>query len=96
MRRAAKVDMNHAEIVAALRASGCSVLDLSRHGSGCPDVLVYAPRLSAYCLVEIKAPGKRKNLTPKQVEFHQNWRGPVVVVDSVEEALKTFAAGTLR
>lgn len=92
MRRAAKVDSNHAEIVAALRAAGCSILDLSRHGSGCPDILVYAPRLHAYCLVEIKAPGKRKRLTEKQIEFHNLWRGPVVVVDSVDEALGLFAS----
>ena len=94
MRRAAKVDASQPAIVEALRKAGCSVLDLSRHGSGVPDVLVYAPRLCAYCLVEIKAAGKRKNLTPKQVEFHKNWRGPVVVVESVDEALQLFAYRT--
>ena|ERR1041385_8940408 len=92
VRRAARVDVNHGEIVGALREVGCSVLDLSRHGSGCPDILVYVPRLCAYVLVEIKAPGKRTRLTPKQKEFHANWRGPVIVVESVEEALNLFGA----
>lgn len=91
MRRAARKDANHKDIADALTRAGCSVLDLSRHGSGCPDVLVYSPRLHAYCLVEIKVPGKKQDLTPKQIEFHQRWRGPVVVVESVDEALKLFA-----
>lgn len=92
MRRAARVDVNQADIVDALRAIGCSVLDLSRLGNGTPDVLVYVPKLCAYTLVEIKAPGKRDNLTPKQKDFHATWRGPVIVVESVAEALKLFGA----
>lgn len=93
MRRAARTDANHAEVVGALRKIGCSVLDLSKHGQGVPDILVYVPRLCAYCLVEIKdgakAPSKRR-LTDAQVKFHSEWRGPVMVVESVGEALKLF------
>ena len=95
MRRAARQDANHADVVGALRAIGCSVLDLSRHGNGCPDILVYVPKLHAYVLVEIKdgskPPSKRK-LTPDQEKFHREWRGPVVVVESVDEALRLFGA----
>jgi hypothetical protein len=43
VRRAAKVDANHGEIVKALRSAGCGVLDLSAVGNGCPDLLVHAP-----------------------------------------------------
>jgi hypothetical protein len=89
MRRAAKVDSNHAEIVKTLRQVGCTVLDLSRVGQGCPDTLVaYGNR---NVLMEIKRE-KRKGqsegtLTPDQEEFFQMWRGPACVVHSPEEAL---------
>jgi hypothetical protein len=93
VRRAARVDANHGAIVSALRKVGCSVLDLSRLAHGTPDVLIYSPRMCAYVLVEIKdgakAPSKRK-LTEAQIKFHNEWRGPVVVVESVDEALALF------
>jgi len=81
VRRRARVDRNHAEIVKALRAAGRRVLDLSRVGQGCPDILVAWG--GGLILMEIKAPGGR--LTPQQVAFAQQWR--VVVVHSVAEAL---------
>ena len=40
MKRAAKVDDNQSEIVAALRKVGCTVLILSSVGRGCPDIAV--------------------------------------------------------
>jgi hypothetical protein len=91
MRRAAKVDANHAEIAKALRSAGCGVLDLSAVGNGCPDLLVHAPtHPHAVALIEVKdgkkSPSKRK-LTPAQQEFHATWRGPIAVVTNVAEAL---------
>jgi hypothetical protein len=89
MRRAAKVDSNHAEIVHDLREMGCTVLDLSRVGHGCPDTLVAYGNKNL--LMEIKRE-KRKGqsggvLTPDQELFFQMWRGPACVVHSTEEAL---------
>jgi len=92
MRRAAKVDGNHAELAALARQMGCSVLDLSRVGSGCPDLLLGIATASGRknLLVEVKdssqPPSKRK-LTPDQVEFHKTWRGPVAVVESADELI---------
>ncbi len=40
MRRAANVDRNQPEIVAALRAAGATVEYLHAVGGGCPDLLV--------------------------------------------------------
>ena len=40
MRRAAKIDANHGDIVEALRGIGCSVLSLAPLGKGAPDLLV--------------------------------------------------------
>lgn len=91
MRRAAKVDANHAEIVKALRGVGCGVLDLSGVGNGCPDLLVHAPTWPhAVALIEVKdcnKPPSARKLTPAQEKFHRAWKGPLHVVTSPAEAL---------
>lgn len=81
MRRAARVDANHAEIVSALRKCGFQVLDLSRVGGGCPDLLVC--RAGKIRLVEVKAPKGR--MTPEQLAFVALW--PVCVVRSVSDVV---------
>lgn len=80
MRRAARVDANHAEIVAALRDRGCLVQSLAALGHGVPDLLVeHAGKLF---LVEVKAP--RGKSTADQVRWQaQGW--PVTVLRSVED-----------
>jgi hypothetical protein len=86
--RARRVDSNHSQIISIFRRCGFSVLDLSRVGCGCPDLLVAkAGRLQ---LVEIKDGAKsasRRKLTPDQVRFHESWRSSLVICNSVEEAL---------
>lgn len=93
IRRAAKKDANHPEIVRGLRKAGCSVLDLGAVGNGCPDLLVM--RGGVMVLMEIKdgakIPSKQK-LTPDQVKFHAEWGACVVVVKSLEEALSAIAS----
>lgn len=93
MRRAARVDGSHAEIAQALRDAGCGVLDLSRVAGGCPDLLACGPTHPfANVLLEVKNPAQPPNkqkLTPAQVKFHANWKGPKFVVKTVAEA---FAA----
>jgi hypothetical protein len=81
MRRAARVDANHAEIVAAFRACGCQVLDLSRVGGGCPDLLVSSRGGRCLFLVEVKDGAKspsRRKLTPLEAEFHTLWTVHIV------------------
>ena len=90
MRRAAKVDDNQREIVAALRACGATVRDLSRVGEGCPDLLVGFRGRNL--LIEVKRPkakGQRAGTTtPAQDTFLGEWRGHAVVVWTVDEALR--------
>lgn len=89
MRRAAKVDANHAEIVEALRRIGCSVASLAMVGAGYPDLLVAVDR-SRTLLLEVKDGKKRpsaRKLTPDEERFFQEWSGEVYVVTSVEEAV---------
>jgi len=93
MRRAAKVDHNHATIVQALRQVGATVQSLAAVGQGCPDLLV--ARGGTNYLLEIKNPAQRpsdQRLTPDEQQWHQVWRGHVVVVRTVDEALKAVGA----
>ncbi len=86
----AQADINHSDIVKILQRVGCSVLDLSHVGGGCPDLLV--ARNNRNVLIEVKRPkakGQREGtLTPQQKEFMCKWRGPVHVVQTEEEALR--------
>lgn len=92
MRRAAKKDANHPEIVKGLRQAGCQVLDLGAVGEGCPDLLV--KRAGRLLLMEVKdgkKPPSKQRLTPDQVVFHHLWGDSVVVVTSLDEALQAIA-----
>lgn len=93
MRRAAKVDRNHGEIVKALRAAGAGVCDLSAVGSGCPDLL--ASYRGQWFLLEVKdgkKPPSKRQLTPDQQAWHALHRAPVAVVKDVDEALAAIGA----
>lgn len=90
MRRAARKDANHNEICDALRAVGCSVLDLSRLGCDAPDCLVGNGETNT--LLEIKT--TKGKLSPGQETFFQTWQGPKAVVRSIDEALA--AVGVLK
>lgn len=91
MRRAAKRDGNHAEIVKALRSAGCGVVDLAAVGAGVPDLVVCAPAHPfRTCLMEVKdgsKPPSARRLTADQERFHAAWRGEIAVVTCVAEAL---------
>lgn len=85
MRRNAKVDRNHADIVAALRKVGVSVQSLAQIGRGCPDLLCsYRGRMT---LLEVKVPGE--TLNPLQVSWFATWDAfaPVYVVETIDDAL---------
>jgi hypothetical protein len=93
VRRAAKVDANHGQVVSALEAAGAKVQSLAELGRGVPDLLVrYGERLF---LLEVKdgnkSPSKR-DLTPDQVEWIKQWGGGVHVVLSPDDALKAIGA----
>lgn len=84
MRRAAKVDANHGEIVAEFRRLGASVVDLSRVGGGVPDLCIGIAKETA--LVEVKRDAKAK-FTQDQIDFMTWWNGrPVYRVNCIEDA----------
>ena len=71
----------------ALRQVGCQILDLSRIGQGCPDILV-CWRGDLY-LLEIKT--RTGRLRDAQVRFAAYW--PVKVVRTVQEAYRAIGLG---
>lgn len=76
MRRAASVDDNQKQVVAAFRKFGCSVQILSDVGKGVPDLMVGHSGVNH--LVEIKdgaKPASKRKLTPDQQEWHRLWKG---------------------
>lgn len=97
MRRAARVDANQALIVGGLRACGASVQILSAVGQGCPDILVGFRGRNL--LMEVKdgsKPPSDRKLTKDQIEWHAAWRGHVVVVENVEQAIAALVSGDVR
>ena len=84
---AKRTDQNQADIVAALRAVGASVLNLYLVGSGCPDLLV-GYQGQDYPM-EVKTDIGRVSWV--QQEWHDNWRGrPVSIVRCVADALSVI------
>ncbi len=98
MRRAARIDANHREIVEGLRAIGAGVTSLAAVGGGCPDLLAsYRGRWHA---LEVKQPaGPRggasasgQHLRETQRRWIEQHRAPVHVVRSVSDALEAIGA----
>jgi hypothetical protein len=92
MRRKARKDNNHNDVVDVMRAI-TSVVDLSGAGDGVPDILVRVG--DGWQLADIKnletAYG-RKGLNETQKEWAIRSGGPVYLLHTVEEAIR-FAKG---
>lgn len=79
------VDDNQLEIVKALEAIGCDVLEI-----GWPVDLLCGFRCRNF-LIEVKDPNKppsKRRLTPEQDEFFKTWRGQVRKVETAEDAIQ--------
>lgn len=66
-----RTDANHAEVIGWFELLGCTVLDLSQVGGGCPDIAVGL--IGRTLLVEIKT--EDGSLLPSQKTFNARWRG---------------------
>jgi hypothetical protein len=88
VRRAARVDANQAEIVAALRRVGATVQPLHAVGKGCPDLLVgFRQKNFLFEVKDGRRPPSERKLTTDEARWIGGWRGPVVVVTSAFEAI---------
>lgn len=84
MRRAARIDNVHTEIVDALRKMGASVQSLAGIGHGCPDLLVgYQGR---DYVIEVKT--KKGTLTEAELEWATAWKGRHRILRSVEDVVR--------
>lgn len=81
MRKAARIDSNHTEIVKHFRYCGATVKSLAAIGKGMPDLLVSWRNIT--WLVEIKT--TKGKLTEDQIDFHKEWDGCMAIVRSPEE-----------
>ena len=84
-RRAAKVDANQPAIVKQLRAAGYGV------HPGCDDILVGANGVNLW--VEIKQPGKEKQLTESEKARRDTWPGAYLVASSFDDIHGWFMGG---
>jgi hypothetical protein len=88
MRRAARVDANQSEIVAALRKIGASVTPTHQVGNGFVD-LVCGFRGKNY-LLELKdgsKPPSARKLTDDEAVWFGMWKGEAHVVETTEQAI---------
>lgn len=85
-----RVDSNQGEIVKVFRQLGASVAITSTLGKGFPD-LVVGLRGCFNLLVELKdgsKPPSARKLSEAEQEFHQNWKGQIAIVSTMEEAVQ--------
>lgn len=86
MRRAAKTDGNHTEIVTALRNAGFSVRSTAAISDGFPDAVAgYGGRTFLLEFKDGSKPPSARKLTPDQVKFRAEWKGDYTVLESVED-----------
>jgi Holliday junction resolvase len=88
MIRAARIDRNQPEIVAAFRKLGWSVLIISQL-KNCCDVIVSKNMITI--AIEIKdgeKPLSKQKLTEGEVKFMESWQGRYEIVRSVDDVVK--------
>ena len=86
MRRAARVDRNHGEIIKAFRKLGFSVADTSKLGAGFPDLVIAFAKRTA--LVEVKDGTKvpsARVLTKPEADFRADWKGTYLIAESLDD-----------
>lgn len=84
--RTCRVDENQPEIVRHFRRLGASVQTLHTVGGGCPDLLIGYRGKNG--VVEIKNPNQppsKRCLTKGEAEWHDGWRGSVVVIETEQD-----------
>lgn len=94
LRRAAKVDANHAALREQVRAvPGFQWHDTYMVGGGFPDAVVSGRHVDGYWLavfVEVKQDGKEDALTPAEVVWWEAFTGPGVIASRLEHILAAF------
>lgn len=93
MRRAARTDGNHQDVVQALRGAGILVKSTAAVGDGFPDLL--CAFRGVLVLLEVKdgsLPPSERKLTAKETEFVAAWPRTYVVTSPEEAVLAVVEA----
>lgn len=95
MRRAARLDANHADVLAMLRdIPGCLVESCAAMGHGFPDIMVgFADRIIFLEVKDGSKPPSARKLTPAQERFHKSWGKYIFVVKDCLEAYNAVTLG---
>lgn len=100
MRRAARVDGNQPEIVAALRKAGAVVHSTAQLGGGFPDIFCnFRGRIFGFEIKDPKQKPSDRRLTPDEQAFHDNWNRSgqtIYVIETAEQALDIMVEQTRR
>jgi hypothetical protein len=97
MRRAARTDSNHQEIVKMLRQCAISVQPLHTVGGGVPDLLCGFRGVNV--LLEVKdgaKPPSARALTADEDKWHAKWSGQVAIVSTPDEAVEAVLGAARR
>lgn len=84
MRRAAKVDANQPEIVAALRKMGWYVLIISQLKNCCDLMISKNGRTIAVEIKDGSKPKSAQKLTEGEQKFKDGWQGEFRIITSLE------------
>lgn len=85
---AKRTDANQGEIVKALRDMKATVQILSAVGKGCPDILIgYRGHNFLAEIKDGKKPPSARKLTEDEAKFHDEWKGHVCILNSIEDAI---------
>jgi hypothetical protein len=89
MRTRGRTDANQEEIRSALRQGGATVQSIAYIGCGVPDLLVgfRGKNFLLECKDGTQKPS-RQRLTEFERNWHATWRGQVITVYGVEDALR--------
>lgn len=93
MRRAARIDDNQPQIIAALRKVGAQVQPMHAVGGGFPDLAVGFQGKTF--LIEVKDGSKpqwARGLTDAQLRWHAIWPGHVAIAENETDALRIIGA----
>ena len=89
---ASRKDLAHAPIKADLETAGFFVLDLSRVGSGCPDLAI--SRNGCWAFIELKTPRGLKTALERrsqaQIDFATEAKGPVITAYNASQIIFDF------
>ena len=87
-RRAARVDDNQPEVVAAFRKLGWTVLIISQLKKCCDIIVSKSGETIAVEIKDGSKPLSARKLTAGELEFKDNWQGRYELVESIEDVIK--------